>query len=68
MKSEQLLSCIKELQKLECVQKSNHIQQNLKHIENRIHDNEFKVVVVGEFSTGKSTFINAILESEYPTV
>lgn len=61
MKSEQLLSCIKELQKLECVQKSNGIQQNLKHIENRIHDNEFKVVVVGEFSTGKSTFINAIL-------
>ena len=61
MKSKQLLSYIKNIKQLECVKKRDDIQTGLQYIENRIKDNEFKVVVVGEFSTGKSTFINAIL-------
>ena len=30
-------------------------------IKERIEDNEFKIAVVGEFSSGKSTFINALI-------
>lgn len=32
-----------------------------KQLENRLADNEFRLAVVGQFSSGKSTFINAII-------
>lgn len=61
MKKEQLISIIEKLQKMKCVQEYGDIQESLKHIKNRVQDDEFKLGVVGEFSTGKSTFINAII-------
>lgn len=37
------------------------IKDTIDTIEKRISENEFKIAVVGEFSAGKSTFINAII-------
>ncbi len=33
-------------------------------LENRVNSKEFRIVVVGEFSAGKSTFINALLSKD----
>ena len=38
-----------------------NVKDTIDTIENRIDQNEFKIAVVGEFSAGKSTFINAIV-------
>jgi GTPase SAR1 family protein len=46
---------------------STHLK-NLAQIQSRLAADNFKVLVVGEFSTGKSTFLNALLkESILPT-
>ena len=38
--------------------------QSLEEIRNKLKDNNFKVLVIGEFKRGKSTFINALLQEE----
>lgn len=38
-----------------------HFTEELEHFRCRLQDDEFRIAVVGEFSSGKSTFINAIL-------
>ena len=38
-----------------------NIKDTIDTLEGRIDQNEFKIAVVGEFSAGKSTFINAIV-------
>ncbi len=38
-----------------------NIRDTIGMIESRIEVNEFKIAVVGEFSSGKSTFVNAII-------
>lgn len=35
--------------------------ENLKAMQNKIHDDSFKIMVVGTFKNGKSTFINSFL-------
>ena len=35
--------------------------ENLKALQNKIHDDSFKIMVVGTFKNGKSTFINSFL-------
>ena len=49
------LSCQKEFGGLP------EFQQRLESFKNRFEDNEFRIAVVGEFSAGKSTFINALI-------
>ena len=39
----------------------NELVQDLQKIRERVKDDVFRVAVVGEFSSGKSTFINALL-------
>mgnify|MGYP006422341611 CR=1 FL=1 len=41
-----------------------NIKANFHQIERRLNDKQLYVGVVGEFSSGKSTFINALLEDE----
>ncbi|MFQ9544957.1 MAG: dynamin family protein [Clostridium sp.] len=43
------------------IKHNNYIYEDLNAIEDRLLDDEFRIVVVGEFSSGKSTFINAII-------
>lgn len=53
-----------ELQKLEeivLLQQFQGFLPQLEHLRARLADDEFRIAVVGEFSSGKSTFINALL-------
>lgn len=56
-----LLDIISEVKDTESI-KSYPIYMNvLSDMEDEIKNNEFKITVVGEFSSGKSTFLNAII-------
>ncbi len=57
----QILSKIKELSDFPIVKKNQEILSDLEKLKKRIQDDTFHIAVVGEFSSGKSTFINAIL-------
>ena len=37
------------------------LEQNLKKIEEKLSEDRLKIAMIGEFSAGKSTFINALL-------
>ena len=39
----------------------NHIQEKLRNDQHKLADEKFTLVVIGEFSRGKSTFVNAML-------
>ena len=43
------------------------LQENIEYFIQRCENDEFKVAVVGEFSTGKSTFINSIIGKDILT-
>ena len=60
MKKENLFN---ELEKLKNINYmiDNQFTEEINIIENMLYENEYKVAVIGEFSTGKSTFINALL-------
>lgn len=61
MKKNDIFKYISQLKKLEYIKSSPDILDTINTIENRINDHTFKIAVVGEFSSGKSTFINAII-------
>ena len=52
---------IQNLLMLKSVQKSSRMISELNTLQNRISDKTFRIAVVGEFSSGKSTFINAMI-------
>lgn len=58
---------------LELLQHSDFIQDNpsmteqLEHLQHRLADKSFKLVVVGEISSGKSTFLNALIAKDLLT-
>lgn len=52
---------IDEIKKIEIFNKDTFYKETLENIVDSNRKRPFKIVVVGEFSTGKSTFINAIL-------
>ncbi|WP_303836691.1 dynamin family protein [Ruminococcus flavefaciens] len=60
-KTEVLQQQINNLLLLKSIQKNNHLLTELDTLRLRISDNTFRIAVVGEFSSGKSTFINAII-------
>ncbi len=57
---ELLNSQIERIKKLKSVQKSGYIDE-FETLSERLNDKTFRLAVVGEFSSGKSTFINAII-------
>lgn len=58
---EKTLGVLQELEKIELLQQLQGFEPQLKHLRGRLEDDEFRIAVVGEFSSGKSTFINALL-------
>ena len=55
------LSVLRVLDDLDGLQKITDFSQEIQFFKNRLEDNEFRIAVVGEYSSGKSTFINALL-------
>lgn len=53
--------CVFEKIKPFCDEKSSNSINHINETENKLKDCKFTIAVVGEFSTGKSTFINALL-------
>lgn len=61
MERQRLESMVKELQSMDAVRQDTFLLDTLKNMELTTAKRAFKIAVVGEFSTGKSTFINAII-------
>ena len=55
------LSTIEQLSEQKQLEELPHFTEELEYFRRRLEDDEFRIAVVGEFSSGKSTFINALL-------
>jgi ribosome biogenesis GTPase A len=60
-KKNQLVQCLQEISVISEELNASHQAQNIKEDIQRLKNETFNLVVVGEFSRGKSTFINAML-------
>ena len=58
---DKLVDIIKKLEALKELHSFAGFKNDIEYYKNRINDIEFKIAVVGEFSSGKSTFINAVI-------
>lgn len=56
-----LLEITSEISKFEVIKNNHNFSSILENLTKRIKSKEFRIVVTGEFSTGKSTFINALI-------
>ena len=56
-----ILSLLEDLEKEESLQSVEGFAAELELLKERMQDDVFRIAVVGEFSSGKSTFINALL-------
>ena len=63
-KRETLVTLIRELQEVLGSLDMTDTKKTLEQLEGLVQSDSFKVLVLGEFKRGKSTFINAILGSE----
>lgn len=61
MNRELLESIVRDLKKLDAIKQDSFFSDTLNDIELTTAKKAFKIAVVGEFSTGKSTFINAMI-------
>ncbi len=65
MKTNKLKSvCVKaleDLSQLDDLKQLYEFEHSHQFFQDRVNDDEFRIAVVGEFSSGKSTFINALL-------
>ena len=55
-------------QSIQCMQNMNNTEKEINNLEEfkQIVENDlFSIVVVGEFSSGKSTFLNALMHKKY---
>lgn len=59
-----IMEAIKALQEIEFVSHDSQLQQELKELHQKISQDYYTVVVLGEFKRGKSSFINALLKKE----
>lgn len=59
-----VLDILNDLQKIPLFRDNSILSEEINHMKNRTHDQFFKVAVVGEFSSGKSTFINALIQKD----
>ena len=58
-----IIDLLEELNKLDIVKNSFAYDEFIK-VSERLKDNRFKLAVVGEFSSGKSTFLNCLLKKD----
>lgn len=63
-KRSKLLSLIRQHLKILNTLAINYWEDNLRKLEDRLLSERFRVLVLGEFKRGKSTFINALLREE----
>ena len=56
-----LVDILQRLENINEIRQIQDIQNEVEYFKNRIESEECRIAVVGEFSSGKSTFINAIL-------
>lgn len=64
---QQCLSILDELSSFDILQEISGVSTEIEHFRGRLEDDEFRIAVVGEYSSGKSTFINAILGKDILT-
>lgn len=55
------LNVLKEISEIKSLGRSSDFKETYELFKNRLNDDEFRIAVVGEFSSGKSTFINALI-------
>ncbi len=60
-KIDEIIDALEHLLSSEFVFNSNIFADDFRNIINRLKDNSFRLAVVGEFSSGKSTFLNALI-------
>ena len=58
------VSVIQSLNAIEKLHQIPDFSQQLRGFQGRFEDNEFRIAVVGEYSTGKSTFLNALIGND----
>lgn len=59
--NKRLLSIISDVKNTKTIKAFPYLLDTLKNTEFELENNEFKITIVGEFSSGKSTFLNAII-------
>ena len=59
--NKKLLDAISALRKAKSYESFPRLKAILSETEEELKDNEFKITIVGEFSSGKSTFLNALI-------
>lgn len=67
MNTNQLLDQINRLYSTNAINDNLVYKKDLERIQERVIDDTFRIAVVGEFSSGKSTFINAMIGSDLLT-
>lgn len=60
-KNKRLLDIISQIKKTQAIKSFPYIAESLTDTEFELRNNEFRITIVGEFSSGKSTFLNAII-------
>lgn len=58
---EELTEILKQVAALDDLHLIPDFNEHLESFESRLNDDEFRIAIVGEFSSGKSTFINAMI-------
>lgn len=61
LSKEKLISFLDEIAAIPELKEITGTEEETERLRNRLSDDEFRIAVVGEFSSGKSTFINAFL-------
>lgn len=62
--------CISSLQKIKTISEVMQLpesESSVQYFERRFLDEEFRIAIVGEYSSGKSTFLNALLQKDILT-
>jgi dynamin family protein len=60
-KNKRLLDIISQIKKTQAIKGFPYIAESLTDTEFELKNNKFRITIVGEFSSGKSTFLNAII-------
>lgn len=61
MEKEELLYKIQQIENIKFIKSKTSLMSDIRKIKARVLDDTFRIAVVGEFSSGKSTFINGLL-------
>lgn len=64
MKKEELLTYLERISEIDAMMENHPFSEVITSLEDMVYSNKFKIALIGEFSAGKSTFINALLGEE----